>query len=86
MSGGCYDYAYRHVEDFADRLDEHGSCDAVSPELRRRFAAHCRLVSKAMHTCEWNDCGDGDQDEEKLIREILGETREETPVMKREED
>lgn|SRR3990167_787225 len=71
MSGGRYDYAYRKVEDFADDLRRDGGCDATSKEIRNAFAAHCRLVARAMKAIEWNDSGDGDDNEEKLLLQII---------------
>ena len=67
MSGGSYDYAYRHVEEFArDRR-------ATDTPLRRAFRAHLVLVAKAMHDIEWVDSHNyvpGDEDE--AIRAVLG--------------
>lgn len=68
MSGGSHDYAYNRVADMANCLDHLGQ----SP-LRRAFAEHLRLVSKAMHDVEWVDSCDyspgGDDD---AIRAVLG--------------
>lgn len=70
MSGGRYNYAYWKVEDFADELavDSELGCGKA---LRTRFAEHCQLVARAMRACEWNDSGDGDDEEESLIRRVL---------------
>jgi hypothetical protein len=67
MSGGRYDYAYQKVEDMAEQLAE-----SKSP-LRRAFAKHLMLVSKAMHDVEWVDSGDyGEGDDAKAIELALG--------------
>ena len=71
MSGGSYKYAYIHLEDFAEALQSYGCCYAAPPFLRQRFAKHCALVARAMRACEWNDSGDDDRDEERLICEVL---------------
>jgi hypothetical protein len=34
MSGGSYNYAYRHLEEFADNLDVEGSCCPAPPAVR----------------------------------------------------
>ena len=54
MSGGSYDYAFRYVDEMADSL--HG---VNTDPLRRAFAAHLRLVAKAMRDVEWQDSCDG---------------------------
>ena len=69
MSGGSYDYAYHRVDDMADAM-AHRSRD-VTP-LRRAFIEHLRLVSRAMYAVEWNDSGDG-VDEDTAIRAVLGD-------------
>lgn len=59
MSGGSYDYAFRHVEDFCDSLH------VTTPE-REAFRRHLRLIAKAMHAVEWVDSCDyvkGDETE-----------------------
>ena len=69
MSGGSYDYAYRHVEEMADIL----SSKDKDP-LRRAFAKHLRKVAKAMHDIEWVDSGDyGKGDETKAVQDVLGD-------------
>lgn len=73
MSGGIYNYAYIKLEDFAGelrtRLADSGSC--APPHVRAAFAAHLEQCAKAMRAIEWNDSGDGADDEEALIRECL---------------
>lgn len=71
MSGGSYEYAYQRVNDMADGLQIDGGCSAVPPALRVAFRAHLRAVAKAMRAIEWNDSGDGDDNEEKLVRACL---------------
>lgn len=63
MSGGSYNYAYRHVEEMAEQL-----CHSQSP-IRRAFAAHLLKVSQAMHDIEWVDsCDKGPGDEVEAIK------------------
>lgn len=71
VSGGSYEYAYQCVDDMADGLQIDGGCSAVPPALRVAFRAHLRAVAKAMRAIEWNDSGDGDDNEEKLVRACL---------------
>lgn len=71
MSGGSYDYAYTHVNDFADALREEGSCSAARPALRRAFREHLRMVADAMRAIEWNDSGDGASRETELLEAIV---------------
>lgn len=83
MSGGSYNYAFRRVDEFADEVesrlrrttrDEDGNrYDRYTPEQRARrlaFIAHLRLVSEAMRAVEWEDSGDG-ADEEAAIAAVL---------------
>lgn len=72
MSGGSYDYVYQKVYDFADclRIDSRG-CGYALKELRAAFAAHCQKVAAAMRAIEWNDSGDGDDEEQDKIRACL---------------
>ncbi len=73
MSGGAYDYAYMKLIDFADRLDPKGDCcNLADPELRIQFREHLKYVIDAMKAIEWNDSGDGDEDEAKYIRKCIG--------------
>ncbi len=73
MSGGSYNYAYHHVEEAALEITEDGCCSAASPELRRAFKAHLLKVAKALRAVEWNDSGDGDDEETLLILDVLGQ-------------
>lgn len=64
MSGGSMNYLYRQLEDEAP-------FDICSAE-RMAFAAHLRLVAKALHDIEWVDSGDyGPGDENDAIRACL---------------
>lgn len=56
MSGGSYDYAYRQVEEFIERLDVGGS--TMTNDLRSRFRRHLVLVAAAMKAIEWVDSAD----------------------------
>lgn len=67
MSGGSYDYLYGKVDDMADSIVHRRPSN-----LRRMFADHLRLVSHAMHEIEWNDSGDGADDEDMAIKTVLG--------------
>jgi hypothetical protein len=72
VSGGSYDYLYSKVDDFADSMRPGGAGKHVDPALRELFRPLVRKVAAAMRAIEWNDSGDGDCDEQKLIRECLG--------------
>lgn len=63
MSGGSYEYAYRHVFEFRDLLLHR----AKTPE-RRAFLAHLELVAEAMKAIEWEDSGDGADDCAAILR------------------
>jgi hypothetical protein len=54
VSGGSYDYAYRHVEEVAGQI---ASAHANDP-LALAFADHLRKVATAMHAVEWADSCD----------------------------
>jgi hypothetical protein len=81
MSGGRYSYAYWHVINFADEVEEaadlSGTLDPWTQEprpmrdtpARRALVAHLRLVAEAMRSVEWEDSGDG-ADEESAIRAL----------------
>ena len=64
MSGGSMEYLCYKVEE--------ASFARITPE-RKAFIKHLQLVAKALKAIEWNDSGDGANDEEKLIRKCLGE-------------
>lgn len=59
MSGGSYEYAYQKVEDMAAELE------AQRSPLRRAFAAHLKLIVKAMHDIEWVDSCDYKKGDER---------------------
>lgn len=67
MSGGSMNYLYCQILDanFAEN----------SP-LRRAFRAHLIKVAAACRAIEWNDSGDGDSEEEALIRFVVSPTEE----------
>lgn len=78
MSGGSYDYAFGRIDDLANAIRENAGCRNLPgekpdeygspPSLRRAFVAHLRKVARAAQAIEWNDSGDGDRDEQRLIR------------------
>ena len=63
MSGGSMDYLCYKVDEVLFPLG--------TPE-RKAFIKHLRLVAKALKAIEWNDSGDGANNEEELIRKCLG--------------
>ena len=65
MSGGSMDYLYARVED--------SRFDTYSPE-RKAFRKHIFLVAKALKSIEWNDSGDGDDDEVSNIMVCISKT------------
>jgi hypothetical protein len=71
MSGGSYDYICHKLDNVVDDIRDNGECGAASPELRKLFKEHLKLVAKTLRAIEWNDSGDGDDDEASLIRECL---------------
>lgn len=62
MSGGSMDYLYSKVQD-AEFLE--------NTNLRKAFRHHLQKVSEALRAIEWNDSGDGADNEDVLIRECL---------------
>jgi hypothetical protein len=72
MSGGSYNYMYQSIHELASMISENGVCDAASKTLRKAFKKHLELVAKTCRAIEWNDSGDGDSEEEKLIKKCLG--------------
>jgi hypothetical protein len=66
MSGGRYDYSFHQVDEMASELEH--STDIV----RRAFAAHLRMVAKAMHDVEWVDsCDYSPGDDHAAIRAVI---------------
>ena len=74
MNGGAYNYAYRTVRDLADEMAIDGGLDAAPPVMRHALRAHLEDLAKVLRAVEWNDSGDGDPDEERLILELLSPT------------
>ena len=64
MSGGSMEYFYTYLEDAADNF---------RLNTIRRIAIHSHMLklAKALKAIEWNDSGDGDDQEEELINECL---------------
>jgi len=62
MSGGSMDYLHMKVQDaeFSE-----------GTESRRMFRQHLDLVARTLRAIEWNDSGDGDDDEGILIDACL---------------
>ncbi len=52
MSGGSWNYAYRHLEELAESLRE-----SRQPE-RRALGKRMSLMAQAAHDIEWVDSGD----------------------------
>jgi hypothetical protein len=75
VSGGSWDYVYRHVEDAAERMETEARATmrpGSRPTLRAEFAAHLRLVAAALHDVEWVDsCDYGPGDDVDAIRACL---------------
>ena len=67
MSGGSMDYLSEQVEE---------AKFAENSVLRRAMRKHLGKVAAALRAIEWNDSGDGDPDEEQLIRVCLQPTDE----------
>lgn len=63
------DYLYSRVRDGI-----HAIRHPWTPE-RRAFVAHLERVAKALHAIEWNDSGDGADDENELIRDCLADSQ-----------
>lgn len=68
MSGGSMHYLYEQVAEahicFRSEND--------TPE-RRAFVKHLEKVAAALRAIEWNDSGDGADNEAELIRECLSD-------------
>lgn len=54
MSGGSYDYVFRHFDDAASALGSRHPREVVV----LAFAAHLRQIATVMHDIEWADSGD----------------------------
>jgi hypothetical protein len=68
MSGGSMDYLYIKVEE--------ADFEESTPQ-RRAFREHLKAVAKALRAIEWNDSGDGDDEENILIEACLHSPQEE---------
>lgn len=65
MSGGSYNYAYMHVDDFLAAMRCH------TPE-RKAFGPVLGAVAAAMRAIEWVDSSDySEGDENKAIRDVF---------------
>lgn len=64
MSGGSMDYFYSRLEDAAEKF-------ILSSMHRIAVRSHMLKLAKALRAIEWNDSGDGDDQEDKLIDECL---------------
>jgi len=64
MSGGSMNYFYADLEDAADKFK-------LSTLCRLAIHSHMLKLAKALRAIEWNDSGDGDDQEEELIHECL---------------
>lgn len=66
MSGGSFEYLYRRIEDAADQIE-----GMPAPHLKA-FAAHLRLVARALHDIEWVASLDSAKgSEEAAVRKCL---------------
>lgn len=64
MSGGSMDYLYERVEEAADKF-------SLSSPKRKALRTHLLKLAKALRAVEWNDSGDGDDEEEALLDAVL---------------
>lgn len=64
MSGGSMNYLYQRIEWDA-------TFKTNTPE-RRAFRKHLMLVARCLKAIEWNDSGDGCDEEDALLLECLG--------------
>jgi len=72
MSGGSMDYLYLRV------LDAQFEMNTL---LRIQFRNHLNLVADALRAIEWNDSGDGADNEAEGIRAVLcGHTANSTDI------
>lgn len=75
MSGGSMDWLYLRVRDADFKLN--------SPE-RVAFRHHLMLVAKALQSIEWNDSGDGDDQEAPNIMACIALSAEENKLLRAE--
>ena len=71
MSGGSYNYAYARIDELAEDVAR----NSPTPE-RKAFVKLLTKVALAAKAIEWNDSGDGDEREDSLIRDALGDSYE----------
>lgn len=64
MSGGSMGYFY-------SRLEEAAGMFRLNTMERIALQSHMLKLAKALQAVEWNDSGDGDDDETRLIIECL---------------
>lgn len=67
MSGGSMNYLYSKIE--------YDARFTLNTPERRAFKKHLELVCAALRKIEWNDSGDGADDEEGAIRACIGPQR-----------
>lgn len=77
MSGGSMDYLYVRVT--------HAEFNTNSPE-RAAFREHLMLVSKALRSIEWNDSGDGDDQEVPNIMACISLSAVENDMLRAENE
>jgi hypothetical protein len=59
MSGGSYDYAYQHLDNLADAIEEREKeHNSPAHELRMLFVQRLRLIARAAKEIEWADSHD----------------------------
>lgn len=75
MSGGSMDYLYILVRDAAFHTH--------SPE-RKAFREHLTLVASALRSIEWNDSGDGDDQEVHNIMACISPSASENDKLRAE--
>jgi hypothetical protein len=63
MSGGHYDYAYEKVLRFVEKMERDGKNNTSD---RRALCTHLRLCAEAMRAVEWEDSGDGADENQKI--------------------
>jgi hypothetical protein len=72
MSGGSMGHLYRRILGAVDNdSNEYDEGFLKNTELRKLFATHLRNVAAALKAIEWNDSGDGADDEDMLIVKCL---------------
>lgn len=77
MSGGSWNYVYHTFRDTGERLRKDHNVKRAA--LGRLVLA----ISKAMRAIEWNDSGDGADDEDQLIDACIAPIDVENEITKR---